>query len=102
MSLANVLTFIIEKQGIDVTITDRSDGTDYPLRAVISNYFRMPSVEEGIESSGRQYVISTKGLTLTPTRGDAFVVSENQYFSIADVQEMVALGQIIGYRLVLK
>lgn len=102
MNLQNVLNYIIDKQGVQVSIRDRSDNTDYVVNAAISNYFRMPGVEEGIESSGRQYVISKKDLQFTPERGDAFTLSSSQYFSIADVQEMVALGEVIGYRLVLK
>lgn len=102
MMFQNVLNSVIQLHGVDVVIKELATGTNHNIRAVISNYFRGPVVEEEIESSGRQYVISTKDLTFTPKRGDRFTVNSNQYFSIADVQEMVAFSQTIGYRLVLK
>jgi len=102
MMFQNVLNSIINLHGIDVTIKSLESNVIYDLRAVISNYFRAPVVEEEIQSIGRQYIISAKDLTFTPKRGDRFTISASQYFSISDVQEMVAFGQTIGYRLVLK
>lgn len=102
MNLQNVLNTIIGLQGIDVTIKELATGTDYTVKAAISNYFRTPAFEEEIESTGRSYVISSKDLPFLPKRGDRFTISSSQYFSISDVQEMVVFGNIIGYRLFLK
>lgn len=102
MMLQNALNFIINLQGVSVTIRKIDTATDYVVKAAISNYFRLPVIEEEMQSQGRQYVISTKDLTFIPERGDRFTVSASQYFSIADVHEMTAFGNIIGYRMVLK
>jgi len=98
----NVLNSIINLHGTDVAIKSLETATIYNLRAVISNYYRSPVVEEEIQSIGRQYIISSKDLAFVPKRGDRFTISSNQYFSISDVQEMIAFGKTIGYRLVLK
>lgn len=98
----NVVDTIIRLQGVDVIIKQIATDTNHTVRAAITNYFRNPLVDEQIEASGRQYVISNKNLTFTPKRGDRLTVSSSQYFSIADVREMVAFGKIVGYRLVLK
>lgn len=102
MMLQNALNYIIDFQGVNVSIKELSTGTNYTLKAAISNYFRSPLVDENIESNGRQYVISNSDLTFIPKRGDRFTVSNSEYYSIADVQELVVFSKIIGYRLVLK
>ncbi len=102
LAMQNALNFIIDLQGIDVQIKDLSDGTEYTVKAAQSNYFRKPEVDEQIVATGRQYVISTKNLQFTPQRGDRFLISATDYYSIAQVVEMRALGNVVGYRLMLE
>lgn len=99
--LQNVLNQIINLRGIDVTIKEISTGTIHNVRAVQSNYFRAPLVDENVTASARQFVISQQGLTFKPRRGDSFRVSGSEFYSIDDVQEMHGLGTNLGYRITL-
>lgn len=99
--LQNVLNQIINLRGIDITIKEMSTGTIHSLKAVQSNYFRAPIVDENVTASARQYVISQTNLTFKPRRGDSFRISGTEYYSIDDVEEMYGLGANLGYRITL-
>ena len=100
--LQNVYNYIIKLNGFDITIKEISTGTIHSLRCAQSNYFRKPQIDEHIIGSGRQYIISSEGLTFEPRRGDSFRVSATEFYAIEDVMEQRALGTIIGYRLTVR
>jgi len=100
-ALQNVMNYVISLQGIDVVIRRQSDSSDNPVKAAQSNYFRRPIIDEQITGTGRSYIISAKDLDFIPRRGDRFVISANEYYSIEQVDELRALTQILGYRLFL-
>lgn len=98
----NALDYIVSIQGIVVSIKDRDGTTFSDIRAVQSNYFRNSNMDEQTVSEGRQYVVSTKSISFVPSRGDLFIITPTDYYSIATVQEMRVLSVIIGYRLTIK
>lgn len=101
LALQNVINYVIGLQGIDVTIKIMSDSSEITLKAAQSNYFRKPLIDEQITGTGRSYIISSKDLSIIPRRGDRFKISENEYYSIEQIDEMRAFTKIIGYRLYL-
>ena len=102
LGIQNALDFIIKMQGIEVSIDHKEDANTHVVIAAQSNYFRKPLLDENMTSDGRSYVVSSRGLTIVPARGDVFAITQDEYYSIADAQEMRALGTIIGYRLFLE
>lgn len=102
IAMQEAINFIIDLQGISVTIREMSSTTDYVVTAAQSNYFRKPMIDEQITGSGRSYVISAKDLGFVPSRGDRFLITSTEYYSIAQVDEMRAFGNILGYRLFLE
>lgn len=101
-AMQDALNFIIGLQGIDATIKEMSSLTNFSVKAAQSNYFRKPLIDEQITGSGRSYVVSSKDLGFVPVRGDRFLITSNEYYSISQVDEMRAFGSIIGYRLFLE
>ena len=101
-AMQSALNFIIKMQGITVQIKEMSTDTSYDVLAAQSNYFRKPLIDEQITGSGRSYVISARDLEFVPKRGDRFLVTSTEYYSISQVDEMRAFGEILGYRLYLE
>lgn len=100
-ALQSVLNMIINVQGQVITIKRSSDDTEHEIKAARSNYFRKPLVDEQIVSEGKQYVVSESDLAFIPRRTDSFILSATEYYQIDSVNELVALGNVIGYRLTL-
>jgi hypothetical protein len=100
--LQNVLNYIININGFDITIKEIKTSTIHNVRCAQSNYFRKPSVDENITSSSRQYVVSESGVSFVPRRGDSFRVSATEFYAIEDVEELRAMGNIIGYRITVR
>ena len=98
----NVLNYIININGFDITIKEIKTSTIHTVRCAQSNYFRKPLIDENVTGSGRQYVVSQTGLTFTPRRGDSFRVSSDEFYSIEEVVEMRSFGTILGYRLTVR
>lgn len=97
--------FIINLNGFSVTYErDAGDIVD-TMRIAPFNYFRNLSSIEGINIEGKEYIISKTDLEAsvlvdkTPQRGDALIdantIGTN---TITEVREMMAFGQILGYR----
>lgn len=101
-AMQSALNFIIKMQGIDVSIKEMSTSITYTLKAAQSNYFRKPVIDEQITGSGRSYVISAKDLPFKLKRGDRFLITSTEYYSVSQVDEMRAFGVVIGYRLFLE
>lgn len=100
--LQNVLNYIININGFEITIKEISTGTIHTLNCAQSNYFRKPLIDENIIGSGRQYVVSESDLTFVPRRGDSFRISVDEFYAIENVEELRAMGNIIGYRLTVR
>jgi hypothetical protein len=100
-AMQNVINYVVSLQGIEVTLKRMSDSSETVMMAAQSNYFRRPLIDEQITGTGRSYVISAKDLGFIPTRGDQFIIGPTEYYSIDQVDEMRALGKILGYRIFL-
>ncbi len=102
MFMRNALDVILNLQGFEVTIKRQIDLSDNIVLAAQSNYFRKPLIDEQIVGSGREYVVSTKDTTFLPKRGDTFIISSTEYYSVIEVKEMRAFKDVIGYRVTLE
>lgn len=102
MMMRNALDAIINLSGIEVTIKRQSDLSSNTVVAAQSNYFRRPLVDESIVGVGREYVVSVSSTPFLPKRGDTFIVSSTEFYSIIEVKEMRAFKEIIGYRMTLE
>lgn len=101
-ALENVLNYIISINGFDITIKEMKTSTIHSMRCAQSNYFRKPLIDENITGTGRQYVISQSSITFIPRRGDSLRISSEEFYAIENVDEMRALGNVIGYRLTVR
>jgi len=90
-------------QGFDVQFQRKKATLDITIKMAPSNYFRMGAIEEEFVSKGTEFVVAKDDLDSQsfpkPKRGDTIISTVHGNLSVTKVNEMVALGELIGYRL---
>lgn len=91
-------------QSKPMTFYQVSSNTEVTIEAAPSNYFRNFEMLEEMVSEGREFVITrldfvATALTGAPVRGDRLIHADLGNYTVKEAREMLAQGNIIGYRL---
>jgi len=77
-------------------------GTQSDMYVTKSNYSRNTALPEEVVASGREYIVSMDELLKTAytsiKRGYKLEDSQLGIFTVTEVNEMVVLGEIVGFR----
>ena len=93
---------ILRLAEMPMRITRRGVTGEEDIMVAPSNYYRNSASVEDMTTQGREYIIRKSELAKTSLtklrRGDALISDDLGEKSIVEVREMIALGNILGWR----